>query len=64
MHDANHGACSFSHKTNSWIAFAFTIFGGSNFVWRHIHTLGHHVNTNVEERDPDIRTYMNIFIFS
>jgi cytochrome b involved in lipid metabolism len=56
MHDANHGACSNKAWVNGLIASAFEFFGGSNFIWRMIHTVGHHVNTNVEERDPDIHT--------
>eukprot|EP00818_Percolomonas_sp_WS_P001012 CAMPEP_0117437580 /NCGR_PEP_ID=MMETSP0759-20121206/1596_1 /TAXON_ID=63605 /ORGANISM="Percolomonas cosmopolitus, Strain WS" /LENGTH=530 /DNA_ID=CAMNT_0005229215 /DNA_START=29 /DNA_END=1619 /DNA_ORIENTATION=+ len=56
MHDGNHGAFSNRWYLNSLTGYSFDFMGGSSFVWRMIHTNGHHVNTNVEEKDPDIHT--------
>eukprot|EP00762_Andalucia_godoyi_P003062 ANDGO_01013.mRNA.1 Acyl-lipid (8-3)-desaturase len=56
MHDGNHGGYS-NRPLMNWIAGATMDFiGGSSFVWKQIHQIGHHVHTNVDELDPDIHT--------
>lgn len=54
MHDGNHGAFSNSAWINKLTGSSFDILGGSSYVWKMIHSVGHHVHTNVEEKDPDI----------
>jgi fatty acid desaturase/predicted heme/steroid binding protein len=56
MHDGNHGGFSNSPLLNRLAGGAFDLLGGSSFVWKMIHSVGHHVHTNVEELDPDINT--------
>ncbi|KAL9649303.1 hypothetical protein ABK040_014606 [Willaertia magna] len=56
MHDANHGGYSNNPKINRLVALCFDLLGGSSYTWKMIHSVGHHVNTNIEERDPDIHT--------
>lgn len=56
MHDGNHGAYSDSALVNRAAGASFDLLGGSSYVWRMIHQVGHHVHTNVAERDPDIHT--------
>ncbi|EFC47525.1 predicted protein [Naegleria gruberi] len=57
MHDANHSSFSNHPTINRVVAVVcFDILGGSSYVWKMIHSVGHHVNTNIEERDPDIHT--------
>ena len=55
QHDANHGA--FSRR--SWVGALFgatlDAVGASSFMWRQQHMGGHHVHTNVDGLDPDIR---------
>lgn len=55
MHDANHGA----YCTVPWITWLMSttldMVGASSFMWRQQHVAGHHVHTNVEDKDPDIR---------
>lgn len=55
MHDANHGAyCNVPWVT--WLMSAtLDAVGASSFMWRQQHVVGHHVHTNVEDKDPDIR---------
>lgn len=31
------------------------LVGGSSFIWKQQHSLGHHIYTNIEQLDPDIR---------
>ena len=47
MHDANHGGYSDSPAMNRIVGLCFDVLGGSSFTWKMIHTVGHHVNTNV-----------------
>ena len=56
MHDANHGGYSNNPWINKVMALCFDFLGGSSYTWKMIHSVGHHVHTNVEERDPDIHT--------
>jgi len=56
MHDGNHGGYSDSPLINRITGGTFDFLGGSSFVWKMIHSVGHHVHTNVEELDPDIHT--------
>lgn len=56
MHDGNHGGYSDWSLVNRIAGATFDFLGGSSFVWRMIHQVGHHVHTNVVERDPDIHT--------
>jgi fatty acid desaturase/predicted heme/steroid binding protein len=56
MHDGNHGGYSDSPIINRIMGGTFDFLGGSSFVWKMIHSVGHHVHTNVEEIDPDIHT--------
>jgi fatty acid desaturase/cytochrome b involved in lipid metabolism len=56
MHDGNHGGYSNSPLVNRIMGGTFDFLGGSSFVWKMIHSVGHHVHTNVEELDPDIHT--------
>jgi fatty acid desaturase len=56
MHDGNHGGYSDSPLINRIMGGSFDFLGGSSFVWKMIHSVGHHVHTNVEELDPDIHT--------
>lgn len=54
MHDGNHGSFSNTAWINRLAGASFDILGGSSYVWKMIHSVGHHVHTNVEEKDPDI----------
>jgi len=56
MHDGNHGGYSDSPTINRIMGGMFDFLGGSSFVWKMIHSVGHHVHTNVQELDPDIHT--------
>ncbi|KAG2374418.1 hypothetical protein C9374_010702 [Naegleria lovaniensis] len=56
MHDANHGGYSDNPTINRIVGLCFDVLGGSSYTWKMIHSVGHHVHTNVEERDPDIHT--------
>jgi len=56
MHDGNHGGYSDKPIINRLMGGSFDFLGGSSFVWKMIHSVGHHVHTNVEELDPDIHT--------
>lgn len=56
MHDANHGGYSNSATVNRLMGAVFDIMGGSSYCWKMIHSIGHHVSTNVRELDPDIHT--------
>lgn len=56
MHDGNHGGYSDHPLINRVAGFTMDMVGGSSFVWRQIHQIGHHVHTNVDGLDPDIHT--------
>jgi len=56
MHDANHGGYSNSATLNRVFGAVFDLLGGSSYCWKMIHSVGHHVSTNVIELDPDIHT--------
>jgi fatty acid desaturase len=56
MHDANHGGYSNNPTINRIMGGTFDFIGGSSFCWKMIHSVGHHVSTNVDELDPDIHT--------
>lgn len=55
QHDANHGA----YSKNTWLEYVLgttlDVIGASSFMWKQQHVIGHHVYTNVEGLDPDIR---------
>ena len=56
-HDGNHFAIT--HKPWIWRASTFVndcIIGLSSLSWTHQHTYGHHIFTNIDGSDPDIRT--------
>ena len=54
MHDANHGAYSFSTKTNKWVGYTINLVGGSVFTWKLQHNFLHHTYTNIVHMDNDI----------
>jgi len=55
MHDGNHGSYSKYPLINNIMGSALNFIGGSNFVWKHEHNIGHHGNTN-SDLDPDAIT--------
>ena len=59
-HDSSHFAIT--HKPWIWRLFGVVhdlFIGGSMFLWIHQHTMCHHPFTNVDGKDPDIRTSKN-----
>lgn len=60
MHDANHYSMFLEKKSklsfNKACAFIFDLLGGSSYVWKNIHNIGHHPYTNIDGKDPDIST--------
>ena len=53
MHDGGH----FSLSRSPWVNQAAALLGAAHMspsTWSQQHTLGHHVHTNVEGRDPDL----------
>jgi fatty acid desaturase len=57
MHDGNHGGFSNNPLINKIAGATMDLIGGSSYVWQQIHQVGHHVHTNVDDCDPDIRTH-------
>ncbi|GMH39558.1 hypothetical protein BSKO_07456 [Bryopsis sp. KO-2023] len=55
QHDANHGAYSNSPTLNKCVGWLLDAVGASSFLWKQQHVVGHHVYTNVDGLDPDIR---------
>eukprot|EP01100_Stratorugosa_tubuloviscum_P003052 TRINITY_DN1721_c0_g1_i1.p1 TRINITY_DN1721_c0_g1~~TRINITY_DN1721_c0_g1_i1.p1 ORF type:complete len:447 (+),score=162.68 TRINITY_DN1721_c0_g1_i1:104-1444(+) len=55
MHDGNHGATSKNSFINAICASTMDFVGGSSFIWKHEHNIGHHQFTNMPE-DPDVDT--------
>eukprot|EP00850_Spirogloea_muscicola_P007825 SM000040S14837 [mRNA] locus=s40:583348:590425:- [translate_table: standard] len=55
QHDANHGAYSRWTNLGFLMSTSLDLVGASSFMWRQQHVVGHHVCTNVNEFDPDIR---------
>eukprot|EP00850_Spirogloea_muscicola_P016783 SM000139S00100 [mRNA] locus=s139:106595:117233:+ [translate_table: standard] len=55
QHDANHGAYSRWTNLGFLMSTSLDLVGASSFMWRQQHVVGHHVSTNVNEFDPDIR---------
>lgn len=55
QHDANHGGYHKNPSINKWIGVTLDIVGASSFVWKQQHVFGHHVYTNIDGIDPDIR---------
>ena len=56
-HEGNHFAIT--HKPWVWRASTFVsdcIFGISSLTWMYQHTYGHHIFTNIDGSDPDIKT--------
>lgn len=55
QHDCNHGAYG-NNRTLAYILGAsLDLVGSSSFMWKQQHVVGHHMNTNVDNFDPDIR---------
>lgn len=57
QHDANHGGFSSSAVVNKWVGTSLDFVGASSFIWKQQHVFGHHVYTNIEGIDPDIRVH-------
>jgi len=57
QHDANHGGFSSSAAVNKWVGTSLDFVGASSFIWKQQHVFGHHVYTNIEGIDPDIRVH-------
>ena len=55
QHDANHGAYHSNPSVNKWVGTTLDLFGASSFIWKQQHVFGHHVYTNIDGIDPDIR---------
>lgn len=55
MHDANHGAYSASPLLGRLAGATLDACGASSFLWKQQHVAAHHVHTNVDGLDPDIR---------
>lgn len=55
MHDANHSAFSDKMWLNKVVGWSLDLCGVSSFMWKQQHVIGHHVYTNVDGADPDIR---------
>lgn len=55
QHDANHGAFHRNASVNKWIGWSLDFVGASSFIWKQQHVFGHHVYTNIDGIDPDIR---------
>lgn len=55
MHDGNHGAFSNYPFVNKLTGSFLDLMGGSSFVWKHEHNVGHHGATNTDH-DPDATT--------
>lgn len=53
QHDANHGAFSTNSKFNKYFGYFDDIIGGSSFMWRYQHNVGHHITPNDYNNDPD-----------
>ena len=53
FHDAAHFALSSDWRVNSLLSYLAPWFS-SPLEWYHQHVIGHHVYTNVPERDPDL----------
>jgi fatty acid desaturase len=55
MHDANHGGYSENRLVSYLMSGTLDLIGASSFMWKQQHNVGHHVFTNVDGVDPDIR---------
>lgn len=55
QHDANHGAYSNNPSLNKYFGCLLDVVGASSYMWKQQHVIGHHVYTNVDGLDPDIR---------
>ena len=55
QHDANHGAYHSNPAVNKWVGATLDMAGSSSFIWKQQHVFGHHVFTNIDGVDPDIR---------
>lgn len=55
QHDANHGAFHKNPVINKWAGISLDFVGASSFIWKQQHVFGHHVYTNINSIDPDIR---------
>jgi len=64
QHDANHGAFSPNKTINLIFGCCNDIIGGSGYVWRYQHTVGHHVHCNDLEGDADTSTVIPLFRFN
>jgi linoleoyl-CoA desaturase len=53
QHDANHGAFSDNPTLNWFFGLTDEFIGGSALIWRHKHTVSHHVHCNDTEHDDD-----------
>lgn len=55
QHDANHGAFSNNPTVNKCFGWLLDVVGASSYMWKQQHVTGHHVYTNIDGLDPDIR---------
>eukprot|EP00210_Caulerpa_lentillifera_P002906 g2774.t1 len=55
QHDANHGSYHKNPKINKYVGLTLDFAGASSFIWKQQHVFGHHVYTNINSLDPDIR---------
>eukprot|EP00897_Mesotaenium_endlicherianum_P005034 jgi/Mesen1/4559/ME000232S03817 len=55
QHDCNHGAYSEWRGLAYVLGVSLDLVGASSFMWRQQHVVGHHLTTNVDHFDPDIR---------
>ena len=54
-HDSSHGAYSSSRRLNRLLAFTMDLMGSNSYMWDIKHNKAHHIYTNIEEFDEDIR---------
>lgn len=64
QHDANHGAFHESAAVNRIFGWTNDLIGASALIWRHQHTVGHHVHCNDVETDDDTKTGVPMFRFN
>lgn len=54
-HDAGHGAYSKSKKTNRLLFYTMDLVGSNSYMWDIKHNKAHHIYTNIDAFDEDIR---------
>jgi hypothetical protein len=63
QHCGNHGAMSTSPAVNLALGLTNDLIGGASLTWRYHHQVSHHVHTNDEVLDEDVRSMYPLLRF-